>query len=65
MASFSNEFSLDFQPMKKGKPLTSSAKVITLNVYIKLKEKNPAKSDNEITEMCSELTGVSELQLIE
>lgn len=60
MASCSNSLNFAFQPHKSGKPLQSTAKVIVLNVYIKLREQNPGKSENGIIQLSAELTGVSE-----
>lgn len=48
-----------FQPHKKGSALKSSAKVIIMNVFHKLKEWSPSDSINEVLRKASDLTGVS------
>lgn len=52
-------FHYEFQPHKAEKHCSSSAKVIVLNVLIKLRDKNLTKSDKKIGELCPGLTGIS------
>lgn len=60
MASNSNASrNYEFQIHKRGKPLRSSAKVIVMNIYHKLKEQHPEKSQKDVVQLVSNLSGVS------
>lgn len=54
-----NSTEFKFHPHTAGKALTSSAKIIIMNVFCKLKEEFSSKSEHEIIEQTSNLTGVS------
>lgn len=55
----SNVHPIVFSPHKAGKPLRSSAKIIVMNVFCKLRTQHAESSETEVIRMVSNLTGVS------